>query len=102
MSKQPISTEALVVQVEGNIVTDMDGDKVMLNISKGKYYNLGKIGGAVWELIKTPQTLESIVNKLVEEYEVEKEVCSLEVQSFLEDLKQQGLVYFQNSDEMGI
>ena len=28
----------------------MDGEKVMLSINNGKYYNLGEIGGDIWEL----------------------------------------------------
>jgi len=33
--------------VEGNIVSNMDGEKVMLSIKNGKYYNLGEIGGFI-------------------------------------------------------
>ena len=31
------------VQKEGNVVSDMDGEKVMLSIHNGKYYNLGEV-----------------------------------------------------------
>ena len=40
-----ISCNHLVVQSPGNIVSDMDGEKVMLSVHNGKYYNLGEIGG---------------------------------------------------------
>ena len=40
------------MQVKGNIVSDMGGEKVMLSVNKGKYYNLGEIGGDIWELIR--------------------------------------------------
>ena len=36
----------------------MDGEKVMLSIEKGKYYNLGLLGGVIWELIESPITGE--------------------------------------------
>ena len=30
----------------------MGGEKVMLSVKNGKYYNLGEIGGEIWELIR--------------------------------------------------
>ena len=41
-----------ISQIKGNIVSDMSGEKIMLSIEKGKYYNLGEIGGEIWELIQ--------------------------------------------------
>ena len=35
--------------MKGNIVSDMGGEKVMLSIENGKYYNLGEMGGEIWE-----------------------------------------------------
>ena len=40
-----ISLQNMVAQIPGNIVSDMGGEKVMMSINNGKYYNLGEIGG---------------------------------------------------------
>ena len=45
MEVKQISLQDLVVQIPGNIVSDMGGEKVMMSINNGKYYNLGEIGG---------------------------------------------------------
>lgn len=45
MYTERISLKCQIVQSEENIVSDMDGEKVMLNVRKGKYYNLGETGG---------------------------------------------------------
>ena len=39
IKNQNISLENMIVQSKGNIVSDMDGEKVMLSINNGKYYN---------------------------------------------------------------
>ena len=75
MSTELITTDALVVQSEGFLVSDMDGEKVMLSIENGKYYNLGRIGGRIWELISSPVTISNMVDQLVMEYEIEPELC---------------------------
>lgn len=52
----------VVNQVEGNIVSDMDGEKVILCIQNGKYYNLGQVGGDIWSLIQEqPVSIQQIV-----------------------------------------
>ncbi len=92
MSTELITTDALVVQSEGFLVSDMDGEKVMLSIENGKYYNLGRIGGRIWELISSPVTISNMVDQLVMEYEIEPELCEQQVQIFLKQLATEGLV----------
>lgn len=87
-----ILLETTVVQNAGNIVSDMDGEKVLLNIQKGKYYNLGSVGGEIWGLIKSPINVHGLVHALVTEYEVEKVECELQIVSFLNHLYMEGLI----------
>ncbi|SMF92121.1 Coenzyme PQQ synthesis protein D (PqqD) [Paenibacillus uliginis N3/975] len=92
MSAELITVDDLIVQSEGFLVSDMDGEKVMLSIENGKYYNLGQIGGRIWELVSSPVTIASMVEQLVSEYEIEPEVCEQQVQIFLKQLTAEGLV----------
>lgn len=89
-----IPLHSRIVQSQGNIVSDMDGEKVMMNIHNGNYYNLGKIGGRIWELIGDPVTAAGLVHALMAEYEVEQAVCEEHVNSFLNRLLQEKLIHF--------
>ncbi|NGY80489.1 lasso peptide biosynthesis PqqD family chaperone (plasmid) [Bacillus megaterium] len=89
---EKISIEHLVIQNEGNIVSDMGGEKVMLNIENGKYYNLGKIGGDIWELIDKTILVSELISNIVAKYDVNKEKCKEEVISFLESMHEERLV----------
>ena len=84
---QKITIECTVSQSEGNIVSNMDGEKVMMNIEKGKYYNLGELGGIIWEIISSPVKIENIIEKLRTEYEVEKTTCEQQVLSFIQIIR---------------
>lgn len=88
----PISLDQTVVQGEGNIVSDMGGEKVMLSIKNGKYYNLGEIGGDIWGLIDSPICIREIVDQLTSRYDVEKTQCQQHVLTFLDQLIQEGLI----------
>ncbi|WP_077623681.1 lasso peptide biosynthesis PqqD family chaperone [Sediminibacillus massiliensis] len=92
INQQVIELDNVVVQTEGNIVSDMGGEKVMLSISNGKYYNLGEIGGEIWERIKEPVSVHSLVDSLIDQYEVEKNECRNHVTAFLCSLAGEGLV----------
>ncbi|MFY2249349.1 lasso peptide biosynthesis PqqD family chaperone [Priestia megaterium] len=82
----------VVIQSEGNIVSDMGNEKVMLNIKNGKYYNLGEIGGEIWESISKPTEVNNLVNHIVKKYDVQTDKCEEEVISFLENLYQESLI----------
>lgn len=82
----------IYIQNPGNIVSDMDGEKVMMNIENGKYYNLGSIGGIIWEKLKTPKTIQQITLELITEFEVEQAECAQQVTSFLSHLYEEGLI----------
>ena len=92
MEVKQISLQDLVVQIPGNIVSDMGGEKVMISINNGKYYNLGEIGGSIWTLIEQSISVNDIVTALVADYEVEKEECEEQVLSFLNRLNEEELI----------
>jgi hypothetical protein len=92
INTQNISLMGMISQVKGNIVSDMAGEKVMLSIKNGKYYNLGEIGGEIWSILEEPITVSQLIASLMATYEVEQADCEEEVISFLELLLQEGLI----------
>jgi len=93
---QELLPSHIVSQGEGNIVSDMGGEKVMLSINNGKYYNLGEIGGVIWDLTKEPITIEQLVAHLVSQYEVEQNECEQQVMNFIKQLNNEGLLIVEN------
>ncbi|WP_186673046.1 lasso peptide biosynthesis PqqD family chaperone [Sporosarcina sp. BP05] len=83
---------SLFSQQQGNIVSDMDGEKVMLSVQSGKYYNLGQLGGEIWELMNEPISIETVVVTLQSRYDVEKTECEEQVAEFLTQLLDEGLI----------
>ncbi|NRD76973.1 lasso peptide biosynthesis PqqD family chaperone [Bacillus sp. BRMEA1] len=80
------------VRNEGNILSDMDGEKVMLSIQNGKYYNLGTLGGEIWDLIGEPISIQEIVATLQLMYDVDPAQCEEHVSLFLRQLVDEGLI----------
>lgn len=87
-----IGLDNIVSQATGLVAADMDGEKVMLNIEKSKYYGLDGIGSRIWELIEKPHTAREVVAALLKEYDVEEKTCQHDVLAYLSKLFAQGLV----------
>ena len=76
-------------------VTDLAGEKVMVDFEQGKYFCIKGVGNDIWDMLDGQEgedgiTVEAILHKLMEEYEVMEEVCEKEVLAFLDKLEQAG------------
>lgn len=78
-------SDVLYKRNESLIVATMNEETVMMDVLSGKYYSLGVTGGAIWNILEEPTSLEEIIEKLLQEFNVDKGVCSIQVQQFLED-----------------
>ena len=76
----------------GLMTADMNGSAVMMDIMSGKYYNLGEVGGRIWELLEEPLTVAELVRKLTAEYDVSAEQCRADILPFLGKLVERRLV----------
>ena len=93
MNSQQIALNDVFVQNQGNLVSDMGGEKVMMSINTGKYYNLGAIGGRIWELIETPASVENLIESLTSEYDIDAAICEEQVVLFLQQLSKENLIH---------
>lgn len=81
-----LNVDNVVVQNKEIDVSDLNGEKVMMNIDKGEYFSLNSMGSRIWNLIEEPKRIGDIVNTLLEEYDVSEEECKDNVTKFLDVL----------------
>lgn len=77
---------------DGMMTADMNGETVMMDIESGKYYNLGEVGGRIWELLDEPKTFDDLISALVGEYDVSRQQCEQETRPFFSQLLEAGLI----------
>ena len=56
------------------------------------HYGLEEVGARIWELIAEPRTVGEICDTLLDEYEVEPDVCERDVIALLGELAAKGFV----------
>lgn len=73
-------------------VSELSGDKVMIDFESGKYYMLQGVANDIWEMIQTDITFGDLIAKLLEEYDVSEEECTASTADFLEKLEKNGII----------
>jgi hypothetical protein len=74
------------------ISSKLQEEQVILDIEKGKYFSLNPIATIIWEILEQPLTIESLCEKLLEEYDVEAEKCKLETNAYIQEMVKLGLI----------
>ena len=87
-----IESENIIVKNKEIDDSDIDGDKVMMNLDKGEYFMMNQVGSRIWDIIINPITVKDIIIKLLEEYDVEENTCKASVIEFLERLNRAELI----------
>lgn len=72
--------------------TDLDGETVMMNLNKGKYFALNLVGSHIWDILKEEICVRDVIKILLEEYDVDREMCENSVINYLELLKNEELI----------
>jgi Coenzyme PQQ synthesis protein D (PqqD) len=76
-----IAGETLIVPVRGGV-----GDLASI-------YSLNELGSFLWRHLSSATPLDQLVGLVVDEYEVAREVASRDVQAFLIQMRDAGLVH---------
>jgi hypothetical protein len=73
-------------------ITDMAGDKVMVDFESGKYFLLKGTAVDIWECIQSETTIGDILNKMQKIYDVDEETCLNGIVAFINQLQQNNFV----------
>lgn len=75
-------------------VTDLAGEKVMVDFEQGKYFMIKGVGNDIWDMLQTGEeiTPKDIIEKLLTEYEVSPKECEDSVMDFLNKMQSCGFI----------
>ena len=82
----------VIVQKRELDSVEMDGDIVMMDIEKGKYYGFNSVGSRIWQLAENPLTPKQVMERLMQEFDVDVKTCEEAVMEFLNGLFYEELI----------
>lgn len=83
------------IKIEKNLdVTDLAGEKVMIDFESGKYFMIKGAGNDIWDMMKDGITAQEIIEGLLKIYDVDETTCRESVVAFIGQMKDYGFISY--------
>ena len=87
-----ITVDSTVVCAGNQVSSSLEDGAVLLDLDSGVYYGFNPIGFHIWTLMKSPIRIGHLLSCLLEDYEVDPQVCEQEVLDLARSLASEGLI----------
>ena len=84
--KAVLSLDSIICRRADLVATDIDQDKVFLDVSSGKYCGMNRVGSSIWDLAEQPIEIRVICARLLQRFEIDESVCQRETVQFCQEL----------------
>ena len=75
------------------VIQSKIGDEVvMLDVESGYYFGLNSVASVIWDLMKEKINLNSMVESLMQEYDIDKETCEADTLELLEKMIEKKII----------
>ena len=96
-SFQPtIQAESIIVVSENQVAADLTsgivGELIVLELGGGVYYELNEVAAFVWRAIQKPASVESILRRVRDTYEVSESESEQDLMNLLSELLERRLI----------
>ncbi len=71
---------------------DVEDEIVILEMNEGNYYGLNPVGAFIWNKIQNPTQVGEIEKAILEEYDVDPDVCERDLMNLLGELLEKNLI----------
>ena len=76
---------------------EVDGEMVLLDMNSENYFGLDAVGTDIWQAMQENDSLEKVLEVLLEQYDVKEDVLKKDLMTFVEKLEESGLVKVEES-----
>ncbi len=81
-----ISPTSIITIPSDVLFQELSGESVLLNLTSGKYYGLDDVGTRIWMLLAEQKNISSILQIMLEEYDVDRDRLEKDTFALIEDL----------------
>lgn len=71
---------------------DLEGEAVLLDLSRGIYFGLNEVGTRIWRMLDEGESLERISDALVTEYEADRLTVERDLTALVAELEARRLI----------
>jgi hypothetical protein len=86
-----LTVNSVLVQETGLSAAERDGRVVVLSLQAASYFDFNKVASEIWGMLSSPHRVADILQKLSHHHDVDIEIMTRDVMSFLQSLVTQRL-----------
>ena len=87
-----MSSDPRVTRSPDALAAEVGDEIVLLNMATGYFHQLNAMGSYLWNRLDEPLTVSELCRSALDDFEAEAEVCRRDVDGFLQELQEAGLV----------
>ena len=87
-----LDKQALLSRPEWVYDSIIDGEHMLLHTETSDCFRLNAIGSDIWSRIAEPKSYQRLLDELLAEYDINIGVCEPDVEQFIDELRQRGLI----------
>lgn len=88
-----MQSRAQRIRVNESVVSaELDNEMVLLNVETGIYFGLDQIGTQIWSMLVAGEDEASIIDRLLNDYDVEPDQLLTDLKEFVHLLETKGLL----------
>jgi hypothetical protein len=91
-SPPDINAQTAFARSDQILYSEVDGDVTMMSVETGKYYSLRAVGARMWSLLERPMTVAQMCDRLMAEYQVDRQRCEADVTRVMHHMASEGIV----------
>lgn len=92
-----ITSDTMVAAAAETVSTELDGERVLLNIETGMYHGMNAVGADIFKLLEQPTSVAELSKAISDRYDVDQERAETDVRTFLDSLLEAELAEVRHS-----
>lgn len=81
-----ITNDSKIYKTDNFVESDIEGQTVMMSIENSKYFGMDEIGTSIWNNLTDSISFSQLIEKLLEEYDIDREICEKDTRDYLDRL----------------
>jgi hypothetical protein len=87
-----INWDSVIAKSDNFVESEVDGEAVLMNLDEGDFSSLKSTGLQIWQMLDEPKPVSQICAGLLDQFDVEEEVCREQTLGFLAALHDKGFI----------
>lgn len=87
-----MDTNTILKRGEKHVFNEVDGELVMMNIETGEYVSMNPTGKVIWDLLEEEKPLQTVLDSLMDVFDVDSDTVQQDVIPFIEQLKEKEIL----------